>query len=58
MSRGRQDSLEFIGIRCCGLINNQDGSSKQRISLADGFWNNELRKFEFVSPSSEKSKQV
>lgn len=57
-SESCQDSLEFIGIRCCGLINNQDGSSKQRISLADGFWNNELRKFEFVSPSSEKSKQV
>lgn len=52
-----RDNLEFVGLRACGL-SEQKGTSANIIFFADGFWNEELNKFEYYSPYSDKSKLI
>jgi hypothetical protein len=56
-SNTAHDCLEFIGLRCCKL-NNRNGFETQNSIFVDCFWNEDLKKFEYVSPFSDKSKQV
>lgn len=52
-----RDNLEFVGLRACGL-SEQKGTSANIIFFADGFGNEELNKFEYYSPYSDKSKLI
>lgn len=56
-SNSARECLEFVGLRCCKLIN-RVGQQTQHSVFADCFWNSKLKKFEYVSPQSEQSRQV
>ena len=49
--------LEFIGFRLC-TMNYKDGHKSMNNIFVDCIWNIDLNKFEYISPFSEKSKQI
>ena len=52
-----RNCLDFIGFRCC-VMNNKIRNQSMNSIFADGFWNNNLKKFEFYSHNSDKSKEI
>lgn len=52
-----RDNLALHGLRLCRLSKRQGTQSGIDI-LADCFWNDETKRYMYVSPSSEKSKQI
>lgn len=56
-SSSARNCLDFVGIRCCRM-DKRNGYQSQHKIFADCFWNEKSMHFEYVSPYSEKSKQV
>lgn len=52
-----RNNLEFVGLRLC-MLQEKKGTSAKMICFANGFWNDELNKFEYHSLDSDKSKEV
>jgi hypothetical protein len=52
-----REYLEFVGLRFC-YLNNKDGTQSRLSILADCFWDDESRRFEYLSPYSEKSMRI